>query len=142
MKSLKNKFLLTVFCLSFFMPIHGRSQEKRLSKPKRYSKIESADKFVDITYKLYNKVYVHDSLTHVGVEIPGDLEAELFESAQNDVDSLWQVFPDIIDDIANSKTSFVNKGRATLNLNKAKKALKYCVLYIKNTLVGTNEEDD
>jgi len=141
MKSLKNKILIIIFFVSLFIPSQGASQDKRQAKPKRYSNIESADKFVDITYKLYAKVYVHDSLTHVGVEIPGDLEIDLIESAQNDVDSLWHVLPDVVEDIANSNTSIFNKGRATLNLNKSKKALKYCALYVKKITLGTKEVD-
>ncbi len=142
MKPLNNKFLLVLLCFSFLIPLNSISQSKRLSKPKRHSKIESADKFVNITYKLYNKVYVHDSLTHVGIEIPGDLENELIESVQTDIDSLWQVLPDVIDDIANSNRSIIIKGRATLNLNKSKKALKYCALYVKQIVVGTKEEEE
>ena len=134
----------TLYVLSllflFIMPIQSFSQNKRLSKPKRHSKIESADTFVDVTYKLYNKIFVHDSLTRVGVEIPSDLENELIESVKNDVDSLWQVLPDVFDDIANSRTSFINRGRATLNLNKSKKALKYCGIYVKQMFVGTKAE--
>lgn len=142
MKSLNNKFILIAIGILFLMPLNSISQNKKQLKPKRNSKIESADKFVDITYNLYHKVYIHDSLTQVGVEIPGDLESEILESAQNDVDSLWQVLPDVIDDIANSNASFVNKGRATLNLNKSKKALKYCATYVKQMVVGTKEEED
>jgi len=142
MKSLNIKFLIILISVCFLMPLHSISQNKRQSKPKRHSKIESADTFVDITYKLYNKVYVHDSLTQVGVEIPADLENDLIESAQNDVDSLWQVLPDVIDDIANSKASILSKGRATLNLNKSKKALKYCALYVKQVIIGTKEDND
>lgn len=136
MLSLNYKYLLILLLL----PISGLSQNKRHSKPKRHSKIESADVFVDITYRLYNKVYVHDSLTHVGVEIPADLESELIESAQGDVDSLWQVIPDVIDDIANSDASILHKSRATLNLNKSKKALKYCAIYVKQMVLGKKEE--
>jgi len=141
MKSLYNKLLIVSFCIAFLTSFSCFSQSKRQTKPKRDSKIESADIFTNITYKLYNKVYVHDSLTHVGVEIPGDLETKLIERAQIDVDSLWQVLPDVIDDIANSNTSILKKGRATLNLNKCKKALKYCGLYVKKLTVGTKEED-
>lgn len=142
MKSLKNKILLVVLFLSFLAPIQINSQDKRQSRPKRYSKIKSADQFVDITYKLYTKVYVHDSLTHAGVEIPGDLEVELIESAGNDLDSLWAVLPDVVDDIANSNTSIINKGRATLNLNKSKKALKYCATYVKQLIVRTKQDEE
>lgn len=142
MKSLTIKFLFTVSCFLFLLPLYSISQNKRQQKPKRHSTIESADKFVDVTYNLYNKVYVHDSLTRVGVEIPGDLEYELIERAQDDVDSLWQILPDVIDDIANSNASILSKGRATLNINKSKKTLKQCAFYVKQLVLGTKEEEE
>lgn len=142
MKSLNNTILIISFCFVFLTFFCSFSQNKRQIKPKRNSQIESADVFTNITYKLYNKVYIHDSLTQVGIEIPGDLEEELIERAKSDIDSLIQVFPDVIDDIANSNTSIIKKARATLNLNKSKKALKYCGLYIKQKLIGIKNEDE
>ncbi len=141
MNLLNLKLLLAVFCFMLLIPLSAISQKRQL-KPKRSSKIESVDQFVNITYNLYNKVFVYDSLTTAGVEIPSDLEDELIKLAENDIDSLWNIMPDVFDDLANSKGSILKKGRATLNLNKAKKALKYCVNYVKKTLVGIKEEED
>ncbi|MEP1488057.1 MAG: hypothetical protein ABJK28_06490 [Algibacter sp.] len=104
------------------------------------SKITTTDKFVSKTFELYNKVFVYDSLTIAGVEIPGELEDELMESAVRDIDSLWEVVPDIIDDI--SDASFIKQAKATLNLNKAKKALKYCGNYMKSTVIGKKEDEE
>ena len=137
-----NKRQLIVLGLVFFllMPLIGSAQSKRIKSPKRNSKIASTDKFVENTFNLYNKVFVYDSLTQAGVEVPAELEDEILENAVKNIDSLWGVVPDIIDDI--SDASFMKQAKATLNLNKAKKALKYCGLYIKTTIVGSKEEKE
>lgn len=134
----KHKILLV---LSFFffllMPFLINAQTKRIKPPKRNSKVKSVDQFVGHTFKLYDKVFVYDSLTQAGVDIPTELEDELTERAEKDVDSLWQTVPDIIDDI--SDASFMKKAKATLNLNRAKKALKYCGITLKSYFIGNKE---
>ena len=136
-----NKFFaISCFVVLFLTPLLVSSQESRIKAPKRESKIKTTDKFVEKTFKLYNKVFVYDSLTIAGVDIPGDLEDELMESALKDIDSLWEVIPDIVDDITNA--SFMKQAKATLNLNKAKKALKYCGNYIKASILGKKEEEE
>ncbi|ALJ04333.1 hypothetical protein APS56_03885 [Pseudalgibacter alginicilyticus] len=135
-----NKVLLILGLFIFFLkPLSVYSQSTRLSMPNRSSKIKSTDDFVKNTFKLYDKVFVYDSLTVAGVEIPPELEEELLESAERDIDSLWEVVPNIVDDIGDA--SFMKQARATLNLNKAKKALKYCANYVKTTILGKKEED-
>ncbi len=128
--------------LAFFLlaPFSAISQPKRIKPPKRNSKIKSADQFIKNTFKLYDKIYVYDSLTVAGVDIPSELEDELTMRAEQDLDSLLQLAPDIIDDI--SDASFMKQARATMNLNKAKKALKYCGLTIKNYFLGEEEEEE
>ena len=138
--SVKKTLFIIVFSALFLIPLLGTSQPSRIKVPKRISKITTTDKFVSKTFELYNKVFVYDSLTIAGVEIPGELEDELMESAVRDIDSLWEVVPDIIDDI--SDASFMKQAKATLNLNKAKKALKYCGNYMKSTVVGKKEDEE
>lgn len=125
--------------LVFFITT-ANSQTHRIKPPKRSSKITSTDNFVNNTFKLYNKIFVYDSLTQAGVEIPAELEDDLLESAERDIDSLWEVVPDIVDDI--SDASFMKQAKATLNLNKAKKALKYCGTYVKTMVLGNKEEEE
>ncbi|MEP5338372.1 MAG: hypothetical protein ABJL44_10610 [Algibacter sp.] len=138
--SVKKTLFIIVFSALFLIPLLGTSQPSRIKVPKRMSKITTTDKFVSKTFELYNKVFIYDSLTIAGVEIPGELEDELMESAVRDIDSLWEVVPDIIDDI--SDASFMKQAKATLNLNKAKKALKYCGNYMKSTVVGKKEDEE
>ena len=138
MKNLNPSVALILFFV-FLLPLSSWSQ-KRIKKPSK-SGIENADKFVDKSFEIYNNVYVYDSLTVAGVEVPGELEDEILENAQRNIDSLWEIFPDVVDDVANGDYSMIKKSRATLNMNKVKKAIKYCVVYIKESIVGTKEDE-
>lgn len=113
--------------------------QKRIKPPKRDSKVKSVDLFVNNTFDLYHKVFVYDSLVRAGVEVPSEIEDELVERAEQNIDSLYQVVPDILDDISN--TSIMKQAKATLNLNRAKKALKFCMTTVKAYFIGTEEEE-
>ncbi|OUS02740.1 hypothetical protein A9Q86_02705 [Flavobacteriales bacterium 33_180_T64] len=144
MKAIHNlqRHISIVILIIFLIPIYGFSQPKRQKPPKRKSKIESVDQFVDNAFKLYHKVFVYDSLTQVGVEVPSEIEDALVERAEQDIDSLWQVLPTILDDMSSGKGSIMKKAKATINLNKSKKALKYCMKTMKAYFVGSEEEDE
>lgn len=138
--SRKHILLIIGACFVLFSVNIEAQTKKRLKPPKRHSKVKSVDHFVGHTFKLYNKIFVYDSLTQAGVDIPAELEDELVERAEKDIDSLLQIVPDIIDDV--SDASFMRKAKATLNLNRAKKALKYCGIIIKSHFIGNKEEED
>ena len=141
----KNKlqqYISVVIMVMLLIPISGFSQKKRLKPPKRISKIESVDQFVDNSFELYHKVFIYDSLTTAGVKVPADIENELLERAEQDIDSLWQVLPTIMDDMTSGDENIMVKGKATLNLNKSKKALKYCIKTMKAHFAGSTDEDE
>ena len=127
MHTLSKKFgfsLVFIFIIGFaFNAVHA--QEKRIKRPKKNCKIASVDGFVNYSFELYNKVFVYDSLAKAGVELTGEQEDLVFASVQRDADSLYQIFPTVLDDMTSSKSSIIKKAKATLNLNKAKKAIKY-----------------
>ncbi|MEM5566833.1 hypothetical protein WNY78_17055 [Psychroserpens sp. AS72] len=131
-----------VIVVIFLIPLCGFAQKKRLKPPKRVSKIESVDQFVKNSFELYHKVFVYDSLTQAGVEVPADIENELLERAERDIDSLWQVLPTVADDMSSGNHNIMIKGKATINLNKSKKALKYCMKTVKMYFAGTEEDDE
>tara|TARA_R110002049_G_scaffold246326_6_gene420375 strand:- start:987 stop:1424 length:438 start_codon:yes stop_codon:yes gene_type:complete len=133
-------FFSVIVLFIFLAPINGWSQETRIKPPKRKSKITSVDKFVKHSFELYHKVFVYDSLTRAGVEVPAEIEDELVENAERDVDSLWQEMPDIVDDI--SDAPFMRQAKATLNLNKSKKALRFCMVSVKAYFIGTEDDED
>lgn len=128
-------FIVTVFLI----PSITWCQPKRIKPPNRDSKVKSADQFVNNSFRLYHKVFVYDSLMRAGVDVPPEIEEELVERAQQDADSLLQAVPSVIDDI--SDASFLRQARATLNLNKAKKALKYCTDTVKGYFLPNKEEE-
>jgi hypothetical protein len=53
---------------------------------------------------------------------------------------LYQIFPTVLDDMTSSKSSILKKSKATINLNKAKKAIKFTGKTIKNYVTGEEEE--
>ncbi|REG87398.1 hypothetical protein [Winogradskyella sediminis] len=132
--------LLISMMLLFLSPIQGWTQEKRIKKPKRKSKIASVDNFVNHSFELYHKVFVYDSLIKAEVEVPVEIEDELMERAERDVDSLWQEVPDIAEDI--SDAPFMRQAKATFNLNRTKNALKFCMMAVKTYFVGTEEDEE
>lgn len=135
--------IFCVFCVFFLViPNNSYGQKKRTKPPKRDSNIKSVDAFVNNTFELYHKVFVYDSLNKANVEIPAELEDELVQSAERNIDSLMSVLPDVIEDMSDSSASFGRKAKATLNLNKAKKALKFCIKTAKIYFVGSKEEED
>ncbi|MFK7832479.1 MAG: hypothetical protein AB8B52_04310 [Winogradskyella sp.] len=142
MKILQSKYQKNVIILLIIGLISTSiwSQDIRVKPPKNKSKITSVDNFVKHSFELYHKVFVYDSLVKAGVDIPADLEDELMERAQSDVDSLWQEIPNIAEDI--SDASFMRQAKATFNLNRSKKALKFCMLSVKAYVLGTEEDDD
>lgn len=138
-KNSLNQLAVVVILILFLMPASSWSQ-KRIKPPKRASKVASVDQFVNHSFDLYHKVFVYDSLVKAGVDVPSEIEDELVERAEQNIDSLWQVVPDIVDDI--SDASFMKQAKATLNLNRAKKALKFCSTTVKAYFMGTEEEED
>nr|WP_321222395.1 hypothetical protein [uncultured Psychroserpens sp.] len=137
-----HQLVSVVIMVIFLIPLNGFAQKKRLKPPKRVSKIESVDQFVNNSFDLYHKVFVYDSLTKAGVEVPAEIEDALLERAEQDLDSLWQILPTIMDDMTSGDENILVKGKATINLNKAKKALKYSMTMVKVYFLGTEEDED
>lgn len=136
METLKHLKQLTFIGLlvTLLLPLSSWSQNERIKPPKRISKVKSADIFVNKSFELYEKVFVYDSLTVTGSEIPTELEDELANSAKEDFDQLVEVTPDVVDDIG--EAPIFRQAKAILNLNKAKNALAFCGTTIKNYFLG------
>ncbi|WP_179320391.1 hypothetical protein [Winogradskyella helgolandensis] len=134
------RYIFIGMLMLFLLPIQSWSQEKRIKKPKRKSKIESVDNFVNHSFELYHKVFVYDSLIKAEVEVPVEIEDELMERAERDADSLWQEVPDIAEDI--SDAPFMRQAKATFNLNRTKNALNFCMTAVKAYFIGTEEDEE
>jgi len=132
-------YIFLSLLIMFLLPTSSWSQ-KRIKPPKRVSKVKSVDRFVKHSFEMYHKVFVYDSLSKAGVEIPADIEDELTQRIERDIDSLLQVVPDLVDDISNAP--LLRQTKATLNLNKSKKVLKFCMVTVKAYVFGSKEEDE
>lgn len=139
---MKNKIqILILFLLIFFTGIFTiTAQPTRMYPPKKDSKIESVNQFVDHSFDLYNKVFVYDSLTQKGVEIPPEYEDIIIEDLERNADSLYQIFPVVLDEM-NGEKLWV-KAKAILNLNKARNALTYSIKTAKKYTLGEATEPE
>lgn len=130
-----------LICLLLVLVTSGIwAQEKRLKPPKRASNIESVDGFVNHTFELYHKVYVYDSLTQKGVEIPTEYEDAIVADMEKNLDSMYQILPVVIEDMGDEP--FTRKAKGTLNLNKARRALTYSIRTVKVYFLGEKEGED
>ncbi len=132
MKNNQIKFFLVLFVSMAFYSI--TNAQDRIKPPKKRSKINKVDIFVNKSFEIYNVVYKMDSLTKKGIDINEKYEDAFLEAAQNDIKSLYEQVPDMVEEISNAK--FLKQAKATINLNKAKKALKFCMLYAKDYLLN------
>ncbi|GHC51403.1 hypothetical protein [Ulvibacter litoralis] len=130
-----------VTCLLLILVTSGVwAQDKRIKPPKRDSNIESVDGFVNHTFDLYNKVFVYDSLTQKGVEIPAEYEDAILEDMEKNLDSMYQILPVVIEDMGGQP--FAKKAKGTLNLNKARRALTFSIRTVKVYFLGESEKEE
>jgi len=137
----KFKILSLYLCLGAFLlftysTAHG---QERLMPPKKLSKVKSIDGFSDHTFKIYNSVFVYDSLTNAGVEIPAEIEDEIAADIETRIDSISNIVPDMIEEVDDAP--IMRKLRATLSLNKSRKAITYMLVTMKKYTLGESEEE-
>lgn len=123
--------------LLFFI-FSGHAQTKQLKRPKSKVKIASVDNFVTQSFDLYDKVYKYDGYAAAGTPLDDD-DIDVLEDALDDLAGLSDSAPDILSDIDGANV--LKQAKATLQINKAKKALKYSVKTAKELLLGQRERD-
>lgn len=145
MKLPKNTFSIVLGVILLFSA-QTYSQTKRIKRPKSPVGISSVDRFVTESFDIYDKVYKYDGYAQAGTPLD-DNDIDVLEDALTDLDGLSASAPNILNDIDGA--SVLKQGKATLQINKAKKALKYSVKTAKELLSGQrkrnpndNEEDD
>ncbi|EDP72218.1 Outer membrane protein and related peptidoglycan-associated (lipo)protein-like protein [Flavobacteriales bacterium ALC-1] len=134
------QLFITTFLVLFVSP-SLEAQTKKLKRPKNKVGISSVDKFVKESFDLYEKVYKYDSYAEAGTPLE-DEDIDVLEDALENVSALSESAPDIVDDL--SGKSVFKQGKATLQINRAKKALKYSIKTAKKLLLGAKkgEEDE
>ncbi|MGV6832429.1 MAG: OmpA family protein [bacterium] len=118
--------LALVLCANFIY-----SQTKRIKRPSSRVGVSSVDRFVQNSFDIYDKVYRYDSYAAQGKSLE-DEDIDVLENALTDLEELSTSAPDIISDL--DGVGMLKQGKATLQMNRAKKALKYSITTAKKLL--------
>lgn len=132
------RFFYTLCVLLFVFP-NVDAQTKKLKRPKSRVGIGSVDSFVQESFDLYDKVYKYDGYAAAGTPLDDD-DIDVLEEALSEMTSLSETAPDIISDL--DGVGVLKQGKATLQMNKAKKALKYSIKTAKELLLGERERQN
>ncbi|MDV7138293.1 OmpA family protein [Maribacter sp. TH_r10] len=134
--SYKSKLVLALLGFLFLNSLH--SQEKRLKRPSGRVGIHSVDTFVRESFDLYDKVYIYDNYAQEGKPLEEDDYEALIDTVE-DAQGVLSSAPDAVADIKGA--SILKQGKATLQMNRAKKALKYSIKTAKKLLSEKNGKD-
>ena len=112
-----------LFALLIVIP-ESQAQTKKIKRPKSRVGVSSVDTFVQESFDLYDKVYKYDGYAEAGTPLE-DHDIDVLEDALSEMTALSDSAPDIISDL--DGVGMLKQGKATLQMNKAKKALKYSI---------------
>ena len=135
MKLIRN-FLILGFLLHIGIV---EAQTKRLKRPSSRVGIASVDTFVRESFDLYNKVYRFDRYAESGTPLSDD-DYELLIDAVEDGERVLAKAPDAVSDLDGA--GVLKQGKGTLQLNRAKKALKYSIKTAKNLIAGRKKSQE
>ncbi|TBN00837.1 OmpA family protein [Hyunsoonleella flava] len=139
MKFLKNAQSILFFGILFLHVIPTlEAQTKQIKRPKSRVGIGSVDRFVQESFDIYDKVYKYDGYAEAGTPLD-DEDIDVLEDALDDLQGLSDSAPDILGDLDGANA--LKQAKATLQINKAKKALKYSIKTAKELLLGQRERD-
>ncbi|WP_396601953.1 hypothetical protein [Algibacter sp. R77976] len=139
MKLPRNTINILFLWMAFvFITPNIESQTKQLKRPKSNVGISSVDTFVHESFDVYDKVYKYDGYAASGTPLE-DEDIDVLEDTLNNLDVLSDSAVDILDDL--DGLSVLKQAKATLQMNKAKKALKYSIKISKELLLGQRERD-
>ena len=132
---------ITVFCFIFsFQNLEGQTKKtKKLKRPSSRVGIASVDSFVGESFNLYDKVYMYDGYAAAGTPLK-DEDLDVLEAALEDVSNLSASAPDILSDL--DGVGVLKQSKATLQINRAKKALKYSIKTAKKLLTTKREQGE
>ncbi|WP_405413040.1 OmpA family protein [Maribacter sp. Asnod1-A12] len=114
------------------------AQEKRLKRPSGRVGIPNVDSFVNESFDLYDKVYAYDNYAQEDQPLDED-DYEVLIDTVEDSENVLTTAPDAISDIKGA--NILKQGKATLQMNRAKKALKYSVKTAKKILSEKKKND-
>ena len=131
-----SSFLIFTF---FLFQYSIQAQSKRLKRPTSSVGISSVDTFVRESFDLYDKVYRFDGYAEAGKPLEDD-DLELLIDAVEDSERILATAPDAISDIDGA--GVLKQGKATLQMNRAKKALKYSLKTAKDLIAGRSKKEN
>lgn len=134
-----HKSILTLLLFGFLFTHYVQSQEKRLKRPSSRVGINSVDTFVRESFNLYDNVYIYDNYAQEGKPLEEDDYERLIDAVE-DSERILSSAPDAIADIKGA--SILKQGKATLQMNRAKKALKYSLKTAKKLLSERKKKND
>lgn len=139
MKLPKNAISILVFWMAFVFIIPSiEAQTKKIKRPKSSVGVSSVDTFVSESFDIYDKVYKYDGYAAAGTPLD-DEDIDVLEDALDDLGGLSDSAPDILGDL--DGLSVLKQGKATLQMNKAKKVLKYSIKTSKELLLGQRKRE-
>lgn len=137
------KSVLCIIAFTLLVPLQnleGQSKKtKKLKRPTSRVGIASVDSFVQESFDLYDKVYMYDGYAEAGTPL-ADEDLDVLEAALEDVTNLSSSAPNIISDL--DGRSVLKQSKATLQINRAKKALKYSIKTAKKLLTEKRKKGD
>jgi len=143
MKSVYNFGLMSkvvpVLLLTLLFSSAIEAQTKKIKRPKSRVGVSSVDKFVQESFDLYDKVYKYDGYATAGTPLDDD-DIDVLEDALSELDVILETAPDIVSDI--NGISVLKQAKATLQVNRAKKALNYSIKTAKELLLGQREREE
>ncbi|MDC8005677.1 OmpA family protein [Aureisphaera galaxeae] len=122
-----------VLVLLLFVASAIQAQTKRIKRPKSSVGIYSVDTFVRNSFDIYDKVYRYDGYAKAGKSLDDD-DIDILEDALTDAELLMTSAPNILSDLDGAGA--LKQAKATLQINKAKKALKYSIKTATELLAG------
>jgi len=142
MKSGKTLTRILLFWMTLTLACpNADAQTKKIKRPTTNIGISSVDIFVTKAFDIYEKVYIYDGYAAAGTPLE-DEDFDVLEDALTDLEGLSDSAMDILDDL--DGRSVIKQAKATLRINKAKKALKYSLKTSKALLLGErrNKKDN
>ena len=130
------KRTLIIICVIIFVIPNLEAQTKKVKRPKSRVGIGSVDSFVQESFDLYDKVYKYDGYAAAGTPLE-DEDLDVLEEALAEVTSLSESAPDIINDLDGA--GLIKQSKATLQINRTKKALVYSIKTAKALLLGQRQ---
>lgn len=122
---------LALICTLALLGPALQAQTKRLKRPSSRVGIYSVDTFVQESFDIYDKVYRYDKYVKNGTALE-DEDIDLLEGVLTDATRLLEHAPNVLSDLDGQGA--LKQTKATLQINRAKKALKYSVKMAKELL--------